>query len=407
MRRFLAALAVSATLAAPALAGPSAEAARAALEGGGLEAGVTAMAAKAAADNEARFGEGLLRFARAVERYGQAQYKYGLKPPRSLAMPLLRLPVPPNPDPATLDYAAQRATLAAFLADLKAAEAALAKVDGEVKIVVDLNAVTLDFVGAGKPGPDAKLGAIIAALRMAPPQTAGAEKFEAAFDRGDALWLQGYCNLLSALLEFGLAHDWSESFSVAAHLFYPKVSPAALAGKPRSALGRQRAMFGESGDIADAIGLIHTIRWPVVEPARMLAARGHLLKVIGLSRASWKAILAETDDDREWVPAPKQASRAVSFAPVGQEQVDGWLAALDDFEAALNGRKLVPHWRFEGGFNLSRFFSEPRPFDLLLWTTGHAAAPYVEQGEAFSMETWTRWQQIFRGQFFGYALWFN
>ena len=63
--------------------------------------------------------------------------------------------------------------------------------------------------------------------------------------------------------------------------------------------------------------------------------------MVRLSRLSWKEILAETDDDREWVPAPKQTSRAIAALPVTQEIVDGWLAVLDDIDAVLDGRKLI------------------------------------------------------------------
>ncbi|MBL8591007.1 MAG: hypothetical protein JNK46_20920 [Methylobacteriaceae bacterium] len=410
MRRLAAALAFALALGGPAAAGPSADLARAHLEGrvagAGLEQGVAALAAKAAdpRDGEARFGEGLLRFARAVERWGQAQYGFGLRPPPGVPMPMTRLPVPPNPNPQTIDYAAARAAHAAFLADLKAAEAALARVDGEAKIVVDLNAVHLDLTSSGKVEESGRLGAILAAMRMASAPSGAAEPFEVAFDRGDAAWLQGYCNLLSAFLEFGLAHDWRETFDISAHRFYPKVAGAA--GPRETDFARRREMFGDSSSLADAIGLLHTIRWPVVEPARLIAARDHLKRMAQLSRVSWAAILAETDDDREWLPNPKQAG-AARFAPVGQEQIDGWLMVMGEIEAALEGRKLVPHWRWEKGFDLSRVFTEPRPFDFVLWMTGHAALPYLADGPSLSQADWARWQSIFRGNFFGYALWFN
>jgi hypothetical protein len=411
MRRLLAACILSLGLGGAATAGPSADLARAHLEGrvagASLETGVSALAAKAAsdpADAEARFGEGLLRFARAVEKWGQAQYRFGLRPTPGLPMPLTRLVVPPNPNPETVNYEKVRAAHLAFLVDLKASEAALARVASEVKIVVDLNAVHMDFVGAGKVDETSRLGAIIAAMRLGAPSVGRPEPFEVAFDRGDALWLQGYCNLLAAFAEFGLAHDWRETFDISAHRFYPKVAGRASAAETEFARGR--GIAGDSASIADFIAMVHTIRWPVIEPARLLAARDHLKKVAQLSRVSWASILAETDNDREWLPNPKQTG-AAGFAPVGQEQIDGWLMVMGEFEAALDGRKLAPHWRYASGFDLSRVFAEPRPFDLVLWLTGPAALPYLKDGPSFSQEDWRRWQTIFRGNFFGYALWFN
>lgn len=412
MRRLALACLLSLGLGGAASAGPSADLARAALEGRGagasLEAGVAALAARAAADPadaEARFGEGLLRFARAVERWGQSQYRFGLRPTPGLPMPLTRLVVPPNPNPEAVDYAKVRAAHVAFLTDLKAAEAALGRLDRDVKIVVDLNAIHFDFVASGKIEEAGRLGAILAAMAMTGAPAAGkAEPFEIAFDRGDALWLQGYCNLLSALIEFGLAHDWRETFEISAHRFYPKVAGDRFVDE--AATARATAMIGDASSVADFVALIHTIRWPVTEPARLIAARDHLKSVVRLSRASWAAIRAETDDDREWLPHPKQ-SGAARFAPVGDEQIDGWLMVMGEIEAALDGRKLVPHWRWNKGFDLSRVFSEPRPFDLVLWIAGAGALPYLKDGPMLSQEDWRRWQSIFRGNFFGYALWFN
>jgi hypothetical protein len=52
-------------------------------------------------------------------------------------------------------------------------------------------------------------------------------------------------------------------------------------------------------------------------------------------------------------------------------------------------------------------FTNPRPFDLVLWVQGTAALPYLEAGEQTSPETWERFQRIFRGEFVGVAIWVN
>ena len=79
-----------------------------------------------------------------------------------------------------------------------------------------------------------------------------------------------------------------------------------------------------------------------------------------------------------------------------------------DYEL-LAGRKLVPFWRDAGGrgVNLRRVFTEPREFDLVLWVQGTAAVPYLEAGEVSTPEVWTRLKRIFRGEFLGFAIWFN
>jgi hypothetical protein len=369
------------------------------------------MAARLAADpsdNEVRFGLGMIRFAQAIERFGQRQYRFGLRTPPGAIM-FIRLPLPTNPNPETLTYEKQREGLQDLLADLAAVDATLAPMsDKETKIVVDLNVIKLDLRGDGKPDDSETLGAFLAGLRGQPHRAASAAPpgaFEVAFHYGDALWLRGYCRLLSATIEFVLAYDWRLTFERAGHLFYPRIAPPPFG--PEARLTRNRSSFGDTSDFADAITLIHEIRWPLVEPARLRNAHAHLKQVIALSRASWKAILAETDDDRVWIPGPQHKNGVITSMPVAQEQVDAWLRALDDFDAVLDGTKLAPHWRFEQGFNFKKVFFEPRDFDLVLWVGGYGAAPYLEQGPTISMADWSLWNDAFRGNFLGYAFWFN
>ena len=92
----------------------SAQLAREHLYAGTLVAGASALAAKVNADGgdrEARFGLGLVSFARAVERFGQSLYRYGLTPPKTLSVPVLRFPVPANPTPEPISYQAFRDVL--------------------------------------------------------------------------------------------------------------------------------------------------------------------------------------------------------------------------------------------------------------------------------------------------------
>ena len=193
--------------------------------------------------------------------------------------------------------------------------------------------------------------------------------FEVAFDRADALWLQGYCHLLSAGLEFVLAYDWRETFDRTAGLFYPGLH---LSGEFTPT---RQGVFGDEFAMADGVAFIHEIRWRPVEPDRLSKTREHLKQVVALSRLSWQAIFAETDDEQEWIPAPAQKNPAMPTMQITQPRVDTWLAALDDFDAVLDGRKLIPHWRFQKGVNLRRALEQPRMFDLVLWVTGHGSGP--------------------------------
>jgi hypothetical protein len=101
-------------------------------------------------DDQARFGLGVLRFVRGVERLGQSLHKYGARS-ENTDIPFLRLPVPKNPNPAPINYAIFRRVLDDFHRDLSAAEATLAGVaDDNVKLPLRLAAIRLDLAGDGK-----------------------------------------------------------------------------------------------------------------------------------------------------------------------------------------------------------------------------------------------------------------
>ena len=363
-------------------------------------------------DDQARFGLGTLQFLRAVEHLGQSMHKYGAVGTKSRLgrqIPLFRLAVPENPAPAKVRYADVRAIFQDLVNDLAKAEGTLAGVkDDGVKLPLHFGLIALDLNSDGQAGGDETLWKIYAelnnGLRLTPDATPEAvQDFVIAFDRGDVYWLRGYCHLLSAICEMVLAYDEERLFGAIAHQLFDNPDVPEM---PAELLKDQQQRWVD--DIADAIAGIHLASFPVKEPARMKAAHEHLTQVIALSRQSWKAIQAETDSDNEWVPNSSQAS-VIPNVRVSAEMIQGWHEFLNEAEALLSGKKLIPHWRFkpEYGVNLRRVFHEPREFDLVLWAHGAAAVPYLEKGETTSEQTWTRLAQMFRGQFVGFAIWFN
>jgi hypothetical protein len=140
----------------------------------------------------------------------------------------------------------------------------------------------------------------------------------------------------------------------------------------------------------------------------MLSARLQLLQVISLSRRSWQDIVAETDNDHEWIPNPNQ-NGTLSQIKITPEMLLTWAKFLDESEAMLQGQKLAPFWRDAGGrgVNLEKVFTQPTDFDLILWAQGSAAAPYLEYGTMTDKQFWGTLNQVFRGQFLFYAIWTN
>lgn len=351
---------------------------------------------------ETQFSIGMLRFAAAVERLGQSFHRHGLDTPRQVMIPLFRLPVPFNASPEPLTYQALRDVLETFRADLSEAEKALSSIgDRPVKIAVNPSWARIDLNNDGVAEDGEQLWALFNALTRSNIAEETVVDFTIAFDTGDAAWLAGYCNVMMAFTDFLLAHDFSEVFNSSFHLLFPSADAAV-----GNALRQDAISVSDYGSIADSISLIHNIRWPLVEPERMKRVRRHLLAVAAHSRSSWRNILAETDNDREWLPNPKQTGIMPQMV-VTDEMVRSWSGVMNNAEDLLEGRKLTPHWRFRRGVNLKKVFEEPTTFDMVLWITGPAAVPYLEQGPMVTGAEWDRVTRAFGQNFFAYAVWFN
>ncbi|MCC6920704.1 MAG: hypothetical protein IT548_16015 [Alphaproteobacteria bacterium] len=408
MRRLLhlALVALPAVLATPALAGPAAERTAAHLYDGTLEAGDGELSVLAmAGDPEAEAGLGVIRFARAIERFAQTMYRHGLQPGGASYGPFLRMPLPPNPNPEPLSYEQLRDAFAAVSADLDAAEQMLAEVgDREVKLPLATGRIRIDINGDGRADENEQLLALAFGDSAPAEFRQQNESFVVAFDTADVYWLRGYCNLLGAVADFWLSFDFREAFNQTFHVIFPK---AGLPNQAALATGSNVEGFDADG-IADTIALIHLARWPVTDRARFEGLRTRFLKVIELNRKTWAAVAAETDNDREWLPSVTQKTGVMGPGfEITQERVDAWLAALTEMEDVLEGRKLMPHWRFRKGFNLKRAFSELQTFDLVLWVTGQGVLPFLEDGPVADGAAFAQADRVFTGDLLTYAFWFN
>ncbi len=345
-------------------------------------------------DDQARFGLGVLRVVRAVERLGQSLHEYGVKP-ESTSVPFLRLPVPENNDPTPISYAALRRVLERFADDLGKAEATLADVtDDGVQLPLRLADVTMDLDGDGKP-TDKLLPQLKKLLGVA--RFEFLEKnadFRVTFDRGDVAWLRAYCHLLSAMVDFSQAFDLKPLFD---------------------AFGKdQFAKPKTSSDDVNGMLLKLITRIDVPEPARLGSFRRHMLKVCELNRETWKYIRAEKDDDHEWLPNPKQ--NGVLGLPVTDAMIDGWLAGVAEMEGLFTGKKVIDMGglvKTDGhGLNFKEFLDHPPEFVSInkIFTDG-VDKKYLTKLTAentFDNRTLGRMLGLFDESFgFAYGLWFN
>jgi hypothetical protein len=365
-------------------------------------------------DDEARAGLGVVQFLQTYEHFGASLYKHGLRTERAFrgAPPEIREFLPPQNDkPEPLSYEKWRGIIQTAVDDLTEAEETLADIKNEdVKLPLHVALVKIDFFGTGKPVNARMLMGRVPAAEVADDDTL--QNLVVAFDRGDIHWLRGYCHFLCALGEIALAVDSEEQFDCTAHLFFEDVdTPHSFLEEEPRALDQVTSF--DRRTISDLIAFIHLLRSPIKEKERMTAALKHLEAMLPQAKEMWKHYLAETDDDNEWIPNPKQTG--VMRVEVNQEMVDIWLATLDELGPVLQGKRLVPFWRGQEndqrGVNVRKIFTEPRTIDPILWVQGTAATPYLEKGELTKFadpQMFGRINDTFGGaNFFGFALWFQ
>lgn len=125
------------------------------------------------------------------------------------------------------------------------------------------------------------------------------------FDRGDVAWARAFVSFQRAALDVVLAYDLSDLAKAAVQLDQP-------------------------GDVPIVIHLVH--------PDRIAAATARLLEGLDQSDRARRDYLAESDDDREWVPSPRQASHPLPL-PVDDQLYRTWGQVLGDLRRLVRGEE--------------------------------------------------------------------
>ena len=361
-------------------------------------------------DQNARFALGVAQTLRAVEIAAGALYEHGLlQTSVAESLPIFRLPVPPNTSPKATSAGDVDRILTQLSDGLSEAARTLEGVnDPSVKLPLKVGMVRLDLNGDATGG-ELSAWEVVAEIggigRGDEEFRTAAEQFAVGFDLGDAHWLRGYCNLIAAIADTMAAFDKSELHQRTGHLLFARLDAPKY---PYLASGSKVFEISNDVDAADVIAFVHLLNFPVRDAARLQSARQHLLTTLACSEKSWQAILAETDDDNEWIPNPNQQT-VMPGIRVSREMIDAWLAFVADGRDVLEGKRLIPFWRGSGGqgVNFKRVFDEPQPFDLVLWVQGSAAAPYLERGPLADANTLRQLERLLGGQVFMFAVWVN
>lgn len=158
------------------------------------------------------------------------------------------------------------------------------------------------------------------------------------FDHGDLLWAQAFLSFQRAFVNMLLAYRWSE----AKHVL-------------RDGLEEKGARL-----------VFH-----LIDASRIAVAREQLQQALVLADKTRRAYLAETDDDREWVPNPHQKNHPLPL-PVDDALYRTWEGVIHDLRLLIDGKaglsvaelaQLGEHqWKKppRGYLNLGKMLSQPR-----------------------------------------------
>lgn len=349
------------------------------------------------ADDHARFALGFAQVIRTFEQATQFHYEHGAK--FGQAAFLFPADFKQNKSPNRVSYRAWRREMETLYDDLAAAEATLAAIrDREVKFRVSAAGLQWDLDGDGAAQTwMPRTGELTSQLKELAKENA---ELIIAFDYADVLWFRGYCHLIMGALDVILAADFEALFDAYGSEGYenPRYS---VEGADRTRDQRQELAWKS----LMSLRLVERDRWRL--------ARGHLLQVTELSLQMWDVAEAETDDDFEWLPNPKQ--KGALRIKVEADMIDAWRAAMREAQAVLQGKKLIKPWRFAGGeqtadgkgINLQKLLDNPpEKVPLLSWVL-NSPQEFIEEGPLFDEVVFRRVDSVFRGNTLGFSLWFN
>ncbi|MFO1204098.1 MAG: hypothetical protein U1E58_15820 [Tabrizicola sp.] len=367
----------------------------------GLSATETRLAALSTPTNEDLFALAGLRFLGGVEQALQLRWKTGVKADWS-ELPILRLPIPENPNAIPFQAADFTALIKNLDADMDASRAALTQL-GDKPFSLPIRVADLWFDinanGARDPGEDL---AEVTGMALGGGRGFGVQVADPVitFDTADAAWLSAYTHFLSGFASTALAYDPEPAIQ---RVIDSSKQIYALWGTtpPNNAMDM---MFGRQ---VDRVAMVLHALSNTPDKALAQDAYGHFLSMIQDNRRFWTLVALETDNTGEWVPNDKQVSGLGLTMPPGTGE--RWQAVLADAEKLLKGEVLIPHWRFgaEAGINLKKAFDNPPAVDLITWIQGEGLLPYAEKGPQMSMQAWWDFEEFVQGDAMLFAVFLN
>ncbi|MCX7286081.1 MAG: hypothetical protein NTW20_00570 [Rhodobacterales bacterium] len=367
----------------------------------GIGATEARLSALPAPTNEDLFALAGLEFLGGVEAALQLRWQTGIRADWS-ELPILRLPIPENPDARPFAPADFTTLVTGLDADMDAARAALTQL-GDKPFALEIRLADLWFdINMNGTRDDAEDIASVTGLTLGGGRLVAAPVADPVirFDTADAAWLSAYTHFLSGFAATALAYDPEPAIQ---RVMDSSAAIYALWGDtpPPNAMDM---MFGRQ---VDRVAMVLFALSKTPDKALAMDAYGHFLSMIEENRRFWTLAALEDDNDREWVPNDRQSSGLGILMPPGTGE--RWQAVLADAEAVLKGDMLIPHWRFgaEAGINLKKAFENPPAVDLVTWIQGEGLLPYAEKGPRMTMTSWNDFERLVSGDAILFAVFLN
>jgi hypothetical protein len=242
-------------------------------------------------------GNSYARLVRAITRYKKSMHQLSLD---------VRTTVMGGIAAGQLNHKYMRGALEQAESDFAAVEEDLAAAASDPNIAIELCIACweIDWNGNGRiDRGDRQLFQIERDENDEPiPEDDPRRKPTFRFDVGDVQWARAFVSFQRAFIDVLLAYDWSAI----------------------------DAVIHDDHALRDGI----TIR--LAHKDRIAQAKDRILEALDRSDDCRRAYLAETDDDREWVPNPRQKSHPMPL-PVDQALYDTWEAVVGDLRRLVRG----------------------------------------------------------------------
>ncbi len=350
------------------------------------------------------FALGGVRFLRGIEKTLQLRWQHNMVL-KGVDMPVLRLPVPPNPSAKPFEPQLITGLFSRLLEDMKSSRAALAAIppDAAIATRIDLASLWFDVNMNGKrdAGEDViDLGARTLMSRAAIGTTAVADDLTVQFDTADRYWLMAYTDLLSGISEIVLAYDPTKAIT---QVLESDTAMKDFLGDTPPANAMDMQFGGWVDQFAMAYGALNS----PPDAGHTRAAHAYLLRMIKENKSFWQVVATETDNTDEWIPNRDQTAALGYELPANAGKA--WQAVLQDAEDILNGKLLISYWRISpaGGVNVKKLFMDPPVVDIVTWVQGAGLLPYLERGPTATPDSLNGFARIMSGDTALFAILFN